>query len=236
MLKFTEDIMSVREIDIAGFSRIRVEGACSVEIVRSDSYGIVVPEEYYGRLRIRKEGDTLVIGRKGIASILLFHARPRTVITMPQLYGLTLSGASHGKVVGFQSDHELFLDLNGASHLEMTSMAAGNMKIKISGASNLSGDVKTSGDVRFDIAGASWVELAGSGDIARIDVSGASQARLARFALNNSEASISGASSASLRVNRRLDVNISGASRVEYTGSANLGKVSVSGASTLKQR
>jgi hypothetical protein len=237
MLKSTRDIdMAVREIDIAGFKRVRVEGACSVEILRSDAYGIVVPEEDYAHVRFRKEGDTLVIGRKGIASILLFHSRPHTVITMPELRELALSGASQGKIVGFQSDHELSLDLCGASHLEMTSMAAGDMKIKICGASHLSGDVRTSRDIRFDITGASWVEMAGSGDSASIDISGASQARLARFTLNSSEVNVSGASSTNLRVNKRLDVKVSGASRLEYTGSPSLGRVSVSGASTLKQR
>jgi hypothetical protein len=228
--------MSVHEIDISGFNRVRVEGACAVEILRSDSWGIVVPNEDYSHLKFRKEGDTLVIGRKGIASIFLFHARPRTVITMPALDGLALAAASHGKVLGFQSDRELSLDLCGASHLEMASMAAGNMKARVCGASNLSGDIRASRNITFDITGASRVELAGSGDGARIDVSGASQARLARFTLNSSEVNISGASSSSLRVNKKLDVVVSGASRLEYSGSPGLGRVSVSGASTFKQR
>jgi hypothetical protein len=228
--------MGVHEVDIARFTRVRVEGACAVEILRSDSYGIVVPDEDFGHLKFRKEGDILVIGRKGIASILLFHARPRTVITMPELDGLALSGSSHGKVLGFQSDGELSLDLCGASHLEMSSMAAGDMKAKVCGASNLSGDIRASRNITFDINGASRVELTGSGDSARIDVSGASQARLAGFTLNNSEVNISGASSSNLRVNKRLDVAVSGASRVEYSGSPSLGRVSVSGASTFKQR
>ena len=228
--------MAVREIDIAGFKNVRVESACSVEILRSDTFGIVVPEEDYAHVRFRKEGDTLVIGRKGIASILLFHSRPHTVITMPELHELALSGASQGKLVGFQSDRELSLDLCGASHLEMSSMAAGDMKIKVCGASHLSGDIKTSRDVRLDITGASWVELVGSGDCARLDISGASQAKLARFTLNSSDVNMSGASSTNLKVDKRLDVKVSGASRLEYAGSPTLGRVSVSGASTLKQR
>jgi hypothetical protein len=228
--------MSVHEIDITGFSRVRVEGACAVEILRSDSWGIVVPNEDYSAIKFRKEGDTLVIGRKGIASILLFHARPRAVITMPELGGLALAGASQGKVLGFQSDRELSLDLSGASHLEMASMAAGDMRAKVCGASNLSGDIKASRKITFNINGASRVELTGSGDSARIDVSGASQARLAMFTLNSSEVNISGASSSNLRVNKKLNVAVSGASRLEYSGSPSLGRVSVSGASTFKQK
>lgn len=227
--------MGIREIGIAGFTRVRVEGACSVDILRSDSYGVVVPQEDYGHVKFREEGDTLVITRKGIAS-LFFHARPRAIVTMPELSELTLTGASHGKVLGFQTDRELFLNLDGASHLEMNSMAAGNIRIRISGASHLSGEVKANHDARLDITGASWMELTGSGENARIAISGASQARLANFILNNSDVHVSGASSANLKVNKKLDLNISGASRLEYAGSPSLGKVSVSGASTLKQR
>ena len=224
----------VNEIDITGFHRVRVEGACSADILRSDTYGIVIPEEAYGYIKARKEGDTLVIGRKGIASIF-FSNRPRAVITMPELYDLVMTGASHGKVIGFQSGSELSLELNGASHLEMASMSAGNMRIKTTGASHLSGQVNVR-EVRFEISGASWVELTGSADSARLDISGASQARLANFTLNSSEVNVSGASSTSLKVNQKLDLKLSGASRLEYTGSPSLGRVSVSGASTLKQR
>jgi hypothetical protein len=237
MLQFTGDKeMAVREIDITGFNNVRAESACSVEILCSDTYGIVVPEEDYSHVRVRKEGDTLVIGRKGIASILLFHSRPRIVITMPDLHELALCGASQGKLLGFQSNHELSLDLGGASHLEMNSMAAGNVRIKVCGASHLSGDVKSSRDIRFDIKGASWIELAGSGESASLDISGASQAKLARFTVNSSDVNVSGASSTNLKVNKKLDLKVSGASRLEYSGNPSLGKVSVSGASTLKQK
>ena len=53
--------------------------------------------------------------------------------------------------------------------------------------------------------------------------------------LDNIEASISGASSAYLKVNNKLDFDLNGASRLEYSGSPTIGKMKVSGASTLKQ-
>jgi hypothetical protein len=115
-------------------------------------------------------------------------------------------------------------------------MAAGNVRIKVCGASHLSGDVKSSRDIRFDIKGASWIELAGSGESASLDISGASQAKLARFTVNSSDVNVSGASSTNLKVNKKLDLKVSGASRLEYSGNPSLGKVSVSGASTLKQK
>jgi hypothetical protein len=224
----------VAEINITDFHRVRIEGACAAEILRSDTYGIVIPEEAYGYIKARKEGDTLVIGRKGFASIF-FSNRPRAVITMPELYDLVMTGASHGKVIGFHTDLDLSVELNGASHLEMVSMAAGNTRIKTTGASHLNGEINVR-YIHFEISGASWVELTGSGDSARIDISGASQAKLANFALNSSDVKVSGASSTSLKVNQKLDLKLEGASRLEYTGSPALGRVSVSGASTLKQR
>jgi hypothetical protein len=228
--------MGVREIDIEGFDCVRVEGACTVEIVQSGGFGIVVQEADYDSIKFKKQGDTLVIGRKGLTSLLLFRARLRAVITMPELRELVLTGASSGKVTGFRSGNDLSLDLSGASHLEMASMAAGGVSIKACGASNLSGDIKTSRTLSFDVSGASRVELTGNGDSARLEVSGASQARLASFSLNDSKVNMSGASSANLNVGRSLDICLSGASRLEYSGSPSLREVSISGGSTLKQR
>ena len=106
----------------------------------------------------------------------------------------------------------------------------------LTGASNLAGDINISGDILFEISGASRVELSGSGNSARIELSGASQARLANLTLHKASANISGASSAQLKVNDNLDINLSGASRLEYAGSPILGKVQVTGAAMLKQR
>jgi len=227
--------MNTQRFDYTDFTRLKIERALSVDILRADTYSLTIGDDF-SRIKVEKVGDTLIIGRRGLDWIALFHPRPHVVITLPELYELTLSGACQGKAIGFQSDHDFVLKLNGASHLEINRMSVGNLKTNISGAANLTGDINISGDILFEISGASRVDLSGSGKSARIELSGASQARLSNFALGKASLNISGASSAQLKVNDNLDINLSGASRLEYAGTPALNKVHVSGASTLTQR
>ncbi len=228
--------MNNQRFDISDFTRVIVESALSVDIERSDAYSVTADSDDFSYIRAEKTGDTLKIRRRGIDLRSIFRARPNVRVTMPQLDELALSGASQVRTRGFHSDHELLVKLNGASHLEISSISSGNMKFEVSGASNIAGDINVNGDTWFKINGASRVELAGYGTSATLELSGASQARLAVFSLNNAKTSISGASNAQLKVNAQLDISLSGASRLEYTGNPALGNVAVSGASTLKHR
>jgi hypothetical protein len=226
--------LNTQRFDFTNFSRLKIERALSVDILRADSYSLTIGDDF-SRIKVEKVGETLVVGRRGLDWIAFFHPRPHVVITMPELNELTLSGACQGKVIGFQSNHEFILKLHGACHLEINRMSAGNLKTNISGASNLAGDINLSGDVLLEISGASRVQLTGSGNNARIELSGASQARLESLTLRQAIVNTSGASSVRLNVIDKLDINLSGASRLEYAGRPALGNIQVAGASVLKQ-
>ncbi|OGO30315.1 MAG: hypothetical protein A2Z29_09620 [Chloroflexi bacterium RBG_16_56_11] len=228
--------MNGQQFEIRDFSKVKVEGACSAEIVKAASFEVRIPAEYSSYVKLEKAGDTLTIGRRGVAWVALLRSRPHIFIGMPRLDELVLSGASYVKAQAFQSEGVVVMKLSGASHLEVSSMASGSLRIDVSGASNLSGDIKTSGDGEFRVTGASRIELAGSGNNAKIELSGASQARLANFSLNSASINASGASNAQLKVNASMEVSLSGASRLEYTGNPALGNMAVSGASCLKHR
>jgi hypothetical protein len=227
--------MSNQRLDYTDFTRLKIERALSVDILRADFYSLTTGDDF-SRVKVEKVGDTLTISRRGLDWMSPFHPRPHVVITMPDLDELTLSGACQGKVAGFQSGNPLNLKLNGASQLEIKGMSAASLKTDISGASNLAGDITINGPARFQISGASRVELSGAAREAEIELSGASQARLAVFTMDKAVLDISGASSAQLKVNAALDIDLSGASRLEYAGTPALGKVQVSGASVLKRR
>ncbi len=227
--------MNTQRFDYTDFTRLKIERALSVDILREDSYSLTIGDNF-SRIHAERVGDTLVVGRRGLDWISPFHPRPHVVITMPELDELTLSGACHGRVVGFQSDKELSIKLSGASHLELSRLSTGNFKVNASGASNLAGSINISGDVLLEISGASRVDFSGSGNSARIELSGASQARLANFALLKAILNTSGASSVQLNVKDNLDINLSGASRLEYAGRPALGKIQIAGASVIKQR
>jgi hypothetical protein len=224
--------MNTQRFDFTGFTRIRIERALSVDILRADAYSVTIGDDF-SRIRIEKIGETLCIDRRGLD---WFHPRPHVVITMPLLRELTMGGACHGKVIGFQSNNDFGVKLNGACQIELDAITAGNIRVEISGASNLTGDISFSGEALFHVSGASRVVLQGAGNTGRLDLSGASQARLSNLALRRVDLHVSGASSAQLRVSDNIDFDLSGASRLEYTGSPNIGRMQIFGASTIIHR
>jgi hypothetical protein len=227
--------MNNQRLDFSGFTRVRIERALSVDILRADSYSVTIGDDF-SRIRMEVIGDTLCIERRGMDWIAPFHPRPHVVVTMPLLREITLGGACQCKVIGFRSNENLALKLNGASQLETNSVTAGNIKVDISGASNLTGDISYGGEAFFKVSGASRIVLQGSGNNSRLDISGASQARLENLALHNADLKLSGASSAQLRVSDRIDFDLSGASRMEYIGNAIVGKMQINGASQVNHR
>lgn len=224
--------MNSQRLDLSGFTRIRIERALSVDILNADSYSVTIGDDF-SRIRMEVIGDTLCIERRGID---WFHGRPHVVVTMPLLKELTMGGACFGKAIGFQSNENFAIKLSGACQIEMNKMAVGNFKADVSGASNMTGDISYSGEALMKVSGASRVVLQGTGNSGRFDFSGASQARLGNLALRKVDLKLSGASSAQLRVSERLDFDISGASRMEYTGSPVVGRMQIAGASVINHR
>ena len=165
---------------------------------------------------------------------VIFHsATRRAEITMPELFDLELSGASHGTVTGFNSVENLDIEVSGASSLDMEQIVAGDVTLNISGASHVTGDINTD-DVEFDVSGASTVQLQGIAADIELELSGASNAELDDFIVNNASVDFSGASRGTVYVNGRLDIDLSGASNLVYTGDPTIGHVDISGASTMR--
>ena len=216
------------------FTRIEIGYAFKLEVIPADTYSVKIEanEGILDRIKVEQTGDKLEIGINNP----FFHSyrSPRVTITMPELRGLYLSGASEGNVTGFSSSHNFELTLSGASELNMD-METGAFICEMSGASEVSGYLKaTSCDI--DLSGASGIELTGSGGNIRLEASGASDMDLANFTVNDADIDFSGASDASMDINGRLDVELSGASTLEYSGNPILGELDLSGGSELGRR
>jgi hypothetical protein len=229
--------MVTRTFDYTGFTRIKVGYAFKADITRSDSYSVsvVINENMAERLKVNKVGDTLEIGLKEPAwNFWGVRNRPQVTVTLPDLHGLNFSGASEGNVQGFKSSSDFDLEVSGASNLDIE-METGSFNADVSGASSINGYVKaTSSDM--EISGASNVKLKGSGGDIRLDVSGASSAKLEEYAVTNTKVELSGASTGRLEISGRLDANVSGASTLVYGGNPTLGKIDISGASSIKPK
>ncbi len=228
--------LETREFDYSDFTRVEVGSAFEVEVVQSDSFRISVTadDNLFDYLDVSKSGETLKIRLRFGYNYTFCTKRAR--ITMPNLYGLNLSGATHGTVEGFSSSHDFILGLSGVSSLGMADMAAGDIEFELSGASNLTGSITARGNAELDLSGASSVTLSGSAEDIDINASGASHLEMENFPVNDADVSFSGASSGTINLDGTLDASLSGGSHLEYIGELTLGDLDISGGSTISKK
>jgi hypothetical protein len=218
------------------FTGIETGHAFDLEVVQSTSYSINITagENILKHINVSKSGSTLKIDLDGWHIGWWWSSGPKVSITMPALTLLDLSGASHGNALGFRSSSNFKVKLSGASSLDMN-METGFFTAEVSGASTLKGILTAAGS-DIDLSGASHIELTGSGGDIKLHASGASTAALAFFSVIDADIEFTGASNGSINVSGRLDVDLSGASSLDYLGNPTLGNIDVSGASSLKRK
>lgn len=206
-----------QEFTLTGFDKVDVSHAFKVDISQGDTFSVVIriDDNLVEYLEVVKRGSTLKIGLKPARRYGIRNATLEAQVTMPELTGLDLSGASHAIITGFKSTKALDVDLSGASHLR--------------------GDIEA-GNASFDLSGASDVTVSGSAQDVTIDASGASSVDLGGFPVNDANVKASGASNVTVNASGKLDVEASGASHVYYLGSPTLGKVDTSGASSIERK
>jgi len=207
--------LETEEYAFTDFTEVEISSAFEFEIQQSNSYNISVTadDNIMDYVQVSQDGQTLKIG---LRTVRWFGPLTlRALVTMPQLSGLTVSGASRGDIYDFSSTEDL--------------------DITVSGASRVNGDI-TAGNVEFDISGASTIQLEGSADDMIASVSGASRFNLGGFTVNNADVNFSGASSGTVNLDGRLDADLSGASRLSYIGEPTMGDLDITGASTLTKK
>jgi hypothetical protein len=143
------------------------------------------------------------------------HKKIRLAITMPRLKAAEFSGASHVRMQGFNDEEQMNLNISGASKLDAESLQSDKLVLELSGASH--------------------VELSGRAAKLDVELSGASHLNAQSFIVRDADINASGASHAQLGVQKSLQVDASGASKIEYTGNPlNLTK-DLSGASVVRR-
>lgn len=183
------DQLVSRSFDLAGFSRIDANNTAQVKVTRGEAFRveIEVNDNLAPRLDVAVRGDTLYIGlQNGSYS----HVTLRAQVTMPELTGVKLDGAS--TLQGQLDSEKLSLNLNGASQATLTGTAdlvsihidgssqallgdldAAEVEVNANGASRI--EIKTSGEVRGKANGASTITVAGAPTSVDVQTEGASQ-------------------------------------------------------------
>jgi len=197
------------------FTKVEISSAFQFEIEQSSSHNISITadDNIIDYVQVSQDGQTL---RIRLGTVRWFGpVTLRASVAMPQLLGLTVSGASRGDIYDFSSTEDV--------------------DITVSGASRVNGDI-TAGNIEFDISGASTIQLEGSANDMVAGVSGASRLNLGSFTVNNADVNFSGASSGTVNLTGKLDANLSGASRLWYIGEPMMGDINTSGASTISKK
>lgn len=170
-------VMKTEKRDLSGFRKIDAGGALNVEISIQKEFSVEVEadDNLLENIKTVVDGDTLKIYSKGRIST----RNPMNVrITMPELSGLDISGASKANVVNVAADSLaveasgaskvtingsskiLNLDVSGASRVDAENLKVENADVDASGASSAA--VVVSGQLKADSSGASRIVYSGN--------------------------------------------------------------------------
>lgn len=204
-----EDIQSYLRYDTDGFTStyefrnfnsVDLNDFFKVDIVHSDDFEVVLnsKKDVLDNVNLAMEGNELKVSFKDSYKTWLNEAeRIDIYISMPDLESLSLSGASEAKVSGFEEDF-VYMELSGASFSAMD-ITVDELKVKMDGASKM--------------------ELTGSGNVLRMELSGAANFQGYDFIVKNAIVELSGVASARLNATEELELDMSAASQVRYKGS-----------------
>lgn len=146
--------------------------------------------------------------------------------------GLDVSGSS--KITGNLTSTDTKIVLAGDSDLVMT-LQTGKTDMDISGSSEITGDLQAQ-DSQITLSGASNCTLTGSAGNTLIEASGSSRMSSPDLTLKSADVKLIGASYASIHTDGTLNIDLSGSSKLDYTGNPTVGKIEVSEASKINHK
>jgi hypothetical protein len=205
---------------VSSFHGIKISNAFDVIIKQGSEEAVVVSateEKYRERIKVNVVNGILQISydNEKVWKWSNENKKLRAYISVKNIDQLDISGACDVKVDGV--------------------LKGGNLKLELSGASSLKGAVNYNSIVA-DQSGASNSKLSGTATNLDIEVSGASDFTGFDLVTESCKAGASGASDIKITVNKDLKVDASGASEVQYKGTASVSGFKTTGASSLKKR
>lgn len=207
-------ILPVTKTDEYGnFDAIKVSGVVEVVLIQGSDSGVRIEADEAGKrvVRISNDNGTLKIhtetnGKNDMNFELVVY------VTFKELKKIHCSGASEIKSQGELKLDNLFLNVSGASEIELA-LTVNQFKIESSGASE--------------------IELTGSASELDLIHSGASELDAVEFVVKNAVLECSGASDTKIHVSEHLKMEVSGASDLKYKGNPTVVK-EVTGVASVK--
>lgn len=177
---------------LSGFKKIKAGSAVVLNVTVGKEFGVVIEadDNLLGHVTTEVSGDSLVIGTRDSISA---KSDIKATVTLPELVGLNISGASNATVVSAAGESldvvasgaskvkiegrvkDLKSSASGASNVNAESLTVENTEAEASGASTIT--VNASGKADLNASGASTVVYAGEPKELKQDSSGASTIR-----------------------------------------------------------
>jgi hypothetical protein len=157
--------------NVTGFRQIEAGGAVNLEIDAGKEFSVTVEadDNLLQYIKTEVSGDTLKIYSEGkISPTAKFNVK----ISMPELEGLDVSGASDAKIVNVKAD-TIELKASGASDITING-EANELKAEASGASEIDAKNLRTESANVDASGASSA-IVSANDTLDVEASGASK-------------------------------------------------------------
>lgn len=192
---------TTRNFDVADFTGVSLRGADDVEVKTGPSFAVSAQGDsaLLDRLEIRKDGDTLRIGRKDGDWKWGGDKGAKITVTLPKLLSASVAGSGDMTVDRAQGDFDG--SIAGSGNLSIAQFAGGKADLSIAG----SGDLRIAAGETTEID----ASIAGSGDL---DAAALKAVR--------GDLSIAGSGNIRAQVTGQADISIVGSGDVELTGGA----------------
>jgi hypothetical protein len=241
----------------SGYTRVRVRTTIDAEIVRSDSFNIDVETGPLSPIKIRQKGDTLSISRPWRWFVFGFFfalSRAHVKIGMPELQELWVSNNSSASVADFSSSNgfklilsetssfsgdlttgDARLDISGGSQAEFTGSSS-NLFLKVKDSSSFAANIKVASKAEIEVSSNSAIALAGSAGNILADISNVSNADMDGFSAHDIKIKLSRLSNVTIKLDGRLDAEVTGASDLRWDGNPVMGEINVTSGSGCRQK
>ncbi|MCZ2486815.1 head GIN domain-containing protein [Aquirufa antheringensis] len=215
---FADPAVVTKKFKVANFKSIELGSAFEVHVHKGNTYAVSITgrEKDIEDVEVNTSAGKLEIGYEEGWNWSWNNSRSRVIvnITLPRLESGEFTGACKVDLQGFTNEEEMRLLFSGAAKGFAEGLRTDKLRIELSGASDC--------------------RITGQSDYLKVDASGASHLKALEFLSRHADIEASGASSASVHVQKSLKVDASGASHVKYKGSPIINK-DLSGAASLHQ-
>jgi hypothetical protein len=186
---------------VAGFNKIRLDGAGRLLIKQGASESLVIEaeENMMDELTSEVNGDTLVLGYKD---------RPwwRAILpTRPIIYDLTVVDLNE-------------FTLNGAGDLKIENLETSTFEITMNGAGQIDVEGLMADSLIVHIAGTGTVAINGEASSQSISIDGAGNYQAGDLLTSTTEITIDGLGNATIWATESLDITINGGGSLNYYG------------------